>query len=149
MGINEEVVFRGAMLGGFQVHKNKVSFLNILFIALIFSLAHFINLVNSSLQDAVNTVVYAFTGGVLLCTIALHSPNVWLLGIFHGLLNFMAEKDIAELYKYKEQLSKMGVQNKFNFNCKTSCTMFLIMSPLILVGYLLHKNYLEGYKQQS
>ncbi len=130
----EEVVFRGVIQGYLLKNNINKSFHFIaLTTSILFALSHLINLKEGNLPSVLNQMVYAFFMGMLFSALLLRTNNVWLLGIVHGLMNFIftmcsdtagTDPDTQGTATLLESLVSMA-------------TLSLFFSPILLIYWFL------------
>jgi len=114
----EEVVFRGLVLGYLlKYHPGQPVRRMILISAILFALAHCLNAIPDSILGIIPQVIYAFYMGLLLGAILVRTRNIWLLGLVHGIINFIfsgcnailgINTKIEESYTLSEYLMTVG-----------------------------------------
>lgn len=85
----EEFVFRGVIQGYLVKNSRKNLHSIVIFTSLLFAFGHLLNLRAVHPISVSSQVIFAFMTGMLFSAIHLHVRNIWLLGISHGLLNFL------------------------------------------------------------
>ena len=133
-GLVEEIVFRGVIQGYLVKNKADWSYHRVvIYTALLFSLGHLINLRNDHIYSVLNQLVYAFYMGLLFSALQLRVNNVWLLGIAHGLINFLfkgcgtsEELYLEETPVFLDYLESIGM-------------FILLFSPIFLFYWILMK----------
>ncbi len=137
-GMAEEISFRG-LLQSYLLKKfaQQKSVLGIVILtSIIFALMHIINIRRYSFVDIINQVIIAFFFGVFFGAFLLRTRNIYIIGIIHGLINFIFgiktifTHDISSndnyIYSYSEIIFEVF-------------KITLLFSPLLVIGILLLK----------
>jgi membrane protease YdiL (CAAX protease family) len=90
-GLLEEVVFRGVVQGYLlSRYPDKTYHYSCIISSVLFALVHFTNLQYGDFRSVMQQVIYAFFVGMFFSALLIRVKNVWLLGVIHGLINFMS-----------------------------------------------------------
>jgi uncharacterized protein len=145
-GIWEEFVFRGVIQGSLIKFSPKASYNKIfLFTNFLFAFGHLNNLFLHHPLSVINQVIYAFLVGLMFSAIQLHVNNVILLGISHGLLNFLFKAcKTAEIVG--EEFIEPGIVEYF---IQAGIFLLLFSPTLIIYWFLLKKMKLPEKPQQD
>jgi len=135
-GLAEEVVFRG-LLQTYLIKKyaSRLSVLQIVCIsATIFALMHIINISRYEYVDVINQVIGAFFFGVFFGAMLIKTANVFVLGIFHGCINFVFK---AGSLGGKTDLNNVRYLYSVSEILLVIVKYTLVFSPLLIIGILL------------
>jgi len=135
-GLAEEYAFRGLLLSYLikNLSHKKSLFKIICLSAIFFALMHIINISRYGIIDVINQVIAAFFFGVFFGSLLLRTNNVFILGIIHGLINFVfqfraiAKNNIPEEPKYLYSFSDIIV---------AILRYSLFFLPLFFIGFYL------------
>lgn len=132
--MTEEVVFRGLILGRLMKIKPSRPGRNVLISALIFGLLHFANLPGNDFYDIMGQAIYAFYMGLLFGILLVKTRNVWLLGLVHGLLNF-----IFSPHDSATQLIEPVIVYSFRDYIIQAIKLAVLFSPILIFYFVLLK----------
>jgi len=135
--IMEEVVFRGLIMGYLRKYNAGKSVHYVcIYNSILFALVHLTNLETTHLISVLPQVFLAFYIGLFFSALLYRTNNVWLIGVAHGLLNFMSSK-CSQFSKEEYILSEAD----FTFSDYLSpiVTIILLMSPILLFYWILMK----------
>lgn len=135
-GLAEEVTFRG-LLQAYLISKysNRLSILQIVCIsATFFSLMHIINITRYGYVDVINQVIAAFFFGVFFGAMLIKTANVFVLGVFHGCINFVFR---ARSIGKKVDLDNDRYLYSVSEILEAIAKYTLVFSPLLIMGILL------------
>ncbi len=134
----EEIVFRGVIQGYLRAKYPEKSRNSICVItAVFFALVHLTNVEYFDLEGVLQQVVYAFFIGLLFSALLYRTNSIWLLGLLHGLLNFLSYRCDDEIIigQHTEtvsyQISLAGLANIGG--------VILLLSPVLFIYWLLLK----------
>ena len=135
-GLAEEVTFRG-LLQTYLISKysNKISILQVVCISsAFFALMHISNITRYEFVDVINQVIGAFFFGVFFGAMLIKTANVFVLGVFHGCINFV--------FKAGSLGPKSDLDNdKYLYSASEILSVIveymLVFSPLLIMGILL------------
>jgi len=135
-GLAEEVTFRG-LLQTYLISKyaSRLSILQIVCIsASFFALMHIINISRYEYVDVINQVIGAFFFGVFFGAMLIKTANVFVLGVFHGCINFVFK---AGSLGIKPDLDNDRYLYSASEILSVIVKYTLVFSPLLLIGILL------------
>ena len=135
-GMAEEYAFRGLLLSYLikKLNPKKSLFKIICLSAIFFALMHMINISRYGIIDVINQVIAAFFFGVFFGSLLLRTNNLFILGIIHGLINFVfqfravVKNNIPEEPKYINTFSDVIV---------VILRYSLVFLPLFFIGFFL------------
>ena len=135
-GMAEEYAFRGLLLSYLikKLNPKKSLFKIICLSAIFFALMHMINISRYGIIDVINQVIAAFFFGVFFGSLLLRTNNLFILGIIHGLINFVfqfravVKNNIPEERKYINTFSDVIV---------VILRYSLVFLPLFFIGFYL------------
>lgn len=135
LAISEEAVFRGLILGYlFKMHPLVSPHKLCITSAILFSLIHLNNIPHAALPDLLNQLIYAFYMGLLFSALMIRVGNIWLLGIAHGILNFIS----SPCSRFENISTNQSIQDSFSTPLVQLLSTALVFSPtLLLVWFLL------------
>ena len=135
-GMTEEFAIRGLLqpyLMRKYIYKYSVTKI-VLLSSLVFALMHLPNIAHYHFVDTINQVIMAFFYGVFLGALMIRTGNVVILGIIHGLSNFMFKVDSLGV---KENQSTEQSVETFSEIFKIVVAYSLISFPIFVIGILL------------
>jgi membrane protease YdiL (CAAX protease family) len=137
MAIMEEVVFRGLIMGYLRKYNpGKSAHFIAFFNAALFALVHFTNLETIHPISVVTQVFFAFFIGLLLSALLFRTNNVLLLGVIHGVLNFMS-RQCSQFAADGFMADK--VVFTFSDYVVQIALLILLLSPILLIYWMLMK----------
>lgn len=137
-GICEEVVFRGLIQARFLKHRawhGKTVFRFIVYAAVFFGISHYANLLYADFISITRQVIYAFYMGLLFGALLIRVKNVWLIGLMHGLVNFIFSIGALE----SETSNEMPAVFSFVTLLIEVAKFALLFSPLAIIAFYLVK----------
>jgi uncharacterized protein len=142
---SEEVLFRGFVQSTLIRHYGRSHSITSIVIAsaVLFGLAHLINLARLSYLDVLNQVVFATCFGVLMGALLLNVQNVWVLGLIHGFINiFFGMEEIIKGSNATREITKTaGIQAVIVYT--------LIALPVLIIGLLILKPIAKQWKSDK
>ena len=135
----EEFVFRGLIQGylshQYPAHYHRVNLVS----AILFALIHFMNLRHDILPSVLSQVVFAFYMGLMFSAIFRWVRNIWYMGLIHACVNIV-------MSGYCAHLQPETADNVYTIaDCMEAIlSAALIMSPMLLIYFLLMYQYKKG-----
>lgn len=142
--LSEELIFRGLIQGYLIKYSGKKIHHCILITTAFFSLGHFFNLTNHHFAGVLNQVIYAFFMGLLFSAIQLHVNNTWLLGIAHGLINFLFTGCSSH-----ELLGETEEIPGFRDYLESIASLIILFSPILLIYWGLMRGYNKKIRNEK
>lgn len=134
----EELIFRGIIFNNYLL--KKVSLIKAVFYSsLLFGLSHLTSLTKTNDLFAIsNQIIIAVFIGFFFCALFIYFRNIYLIGLFHMLINVPAY--FNRIILNSQETSNMINESSFLENLLSSVAIMIIYSPLLIVGlFLLHK----------
>lgn len=138
-GLAEELAIRG-LLQPYLLRKYiyKYSITRIVFLSsLVFALMHLPNIAHNNYVDTINQVIMAFFIGVFFGALMIRTGNVIMLGIIHGLINFVFRIDKLGVKESNYVGESVGT---FSEIIKAVFVYSLVGFPMFIVGILILRN---------
>jgi membrane protease YdiL (CAAX protease family) len=135
IGVFEEVLIRGIILNN-MIKKwggtKKGIYLAVFMSSLLFGIAHLVNLIESPGLVIVTLaqVVYAFFIGVFFASVYLRSKNIWVVIIYHALMDFASY--YTDVFSKAVEMTDISLQ--------AACVNIVLTSVFLMMGlWLLRK----------
>jgi membrane protease YdiL (CAAX protease family) len=135
IGVFEEVLIRGIILNNMMKKwggTKKGIYLAVFMSSLFFGIAHLVNLIESPGLVIVTLaqVVYAFFIGVFFASVYLRSKNIWVVIIYHALMDFASY--YTDVFSKAVEMTDISLQ--------AACVNIVLTSVFLMMGlWLLRK----------
>lgn len=94
IGISEEIIFRGVILTNLRQHfGNSVAGIwkAVIISSVMFALAHVTNVVELTMVEFLDRLLFCFGMGMILAAIYIRCGNIWVVALLHALVDFSTD----------------------------------------------------------